>query len=111
MTAQEAVTANRIHDQIQPNKTCLERAKEGATTGHTEEQAKSLEEKGHTIEWLPRQFARQSLREKTDEVEATSTACAVKISYGQDGKVEWEAAGEPRKHMAGGKTYKANKEA
>jgi len=54
MTAQEAVSANRIHDQIQPKKTCLERAKEGATTGHTEEQAKSLEEKGHTIEWLPR---------------------------------------------------------
>jgi len=54
MTAQEAVTANRIHDQIQPRKTCLERAKEGATTGHTEEQAKALEAKGHTIEWLPR---------------------------------------------------------
>jgi len=54
MTAQEAVSANRIHDQIQPKKTCLERAKEGATTGHTEEQAKALEAKGHTIEWLPR---------------------------------------------------------
>jgi gamma-glutamyltranspeptidase len=54
MTAQEAVTANRIHDQIQPRKTCLERAKEGATTGHTEEQARALEAKGHTIEWLPR---------------------------------------------------------
>ena len=54
MTAQQAVSANRIHDQIQPKKTCLERAKEGATTGHTEEQAKALEAKGHTIEWLPR---------------------------------------------------------
>lgn len=56
MTAKEAVSANRIHDQIQPTKTCLERAKEGATTGHTEEQAKALEAKGHTIEWLPRTY-------------------------------------------------------
>jgi hypothetical protein len=55
MSAQEAVSASRIHDQIQPVKTCLERAKEGATKGHTEEQAKALAAKGHTIEWLPRE--------------------------------------------------------
>jgi gamma-glutamyltranspeptidase len=54
MSAKEAVSANRIHDQIQPTKTCLERAKEGATTGHSEEQAKALEARGHTIEWSPR---------------------------------------------------------
>jgi hypothetical protein len=39
------------------------------------------------------------------KAEATSTVCVVKISYGDGGKAKWEAAGEPRKHMAGGKTY------
>jgi len=73
MTAQEAVTANRIHDQIQPRKTCLERAKEGATTGHTEEQAKALEAKGHSIEWLPRTspaYMRESANEQRQQVQS-----------------------------------------
>jgi gamma-glutamyltranspeptidase len=61
MTAQDAVAANRIHDQIQPKKTCLERAKEGATKGHTEAQARALEAKGHTIEWLPRESCSSTL--------------------------------------------------
>lgn len=64
MTAKEAVSANRIHDQIQPRKTCLERAKKGATTGHTEEQAKALEAKGHTIEWLPRKYLVNGMRRR-----------------------------------------------
>lgn len=53
MSAREAVAANRIHDQIKPVKTCLEKPSPPHVKGHTEEQAKALERHGHTIEWLP----------------------------------------------------------
>lgn len=52
MSAHEAVSANRIHDQIKPIKTCLERASPPQVQGHTEAQAKALEDRGHTVEWL-----------------------------------------------------------
>ena len=52
MSAHEAVAANRIHDQIKPVKTSLEKGLPPRVKGHTEDQAKALEARGHTVEWL-----------------------------------------------------------
>lgn len=55
MSAAEALRANRLHDQIQPNVTYLERTSttQGITVdGHSEELADGLREKGHVVEWV-----------------------------------------------------------
>ena len=52
MSAHEAVAANRIHDQILPNRTCLEKASPPHVKGHTEENAEALKACGHKVEWL-----------------------------------------------------------
>ncbi|KAI9638894.1 nucleophile aminohydrolase [Dioszegia hungarica] len=86
MSAAEALRANRLHDQIQPNVTYLERTSttQGITVdGHSEELADGLREKGHVVEWVTAH---------------RSTPCAMRFT--SEGK--WEAAGDPRKHDSGG---------
>lgn len=57
MSAHDAVAANRIHDQIKPVKTSLEKGLPPHVKGHTEEQAKALEARGHTVEWLESKYS------------------------------------------------------
>jgi gamma-glutamyltranspeptidase/glutathione hydrolase len=59
MSAMEALRASRLHNQIQPNVTYLEResSAQGITVdGHSEELAQALRAKGHTIEWVTCEF-------------------------------------------------------
>lgn len=58
MNAHDAVAASRIHDQILPNKTCLEKSSPPHVNGHTEENAKALQARGHKVEWLPSESGR-----------------------------------------------------
>jgi gamma-glutamyltranspeptidase/glutathione hydrolase len=97
MSASDALRAPRLHDQIQPNITYLERKSiaQGITVdGHSEGLAEGLRKKGHVVDWV------------TGECETRlelilghrSTPCAMKFL--PDGK--WEAAGDPRKNESGG---------
>ncbi|ORY34735.1 gamma-glutamyltranspeptidase [Naematelia encephala] len=93
MSAAEALRANRLHNQILPNVSLLERSSthQGITIdGFSEEQARGLQEKGHVIEWLP------AIR---------NTTCAIKFFPGP--QPDWEPAGEPRKHGSGGSVFHA----
>jgi gamma-glutamyltranspeptidase/glutathione hydrolase len=98
--AGEAQRANRLHNQVQPNATKLERASEHQAVkidGFTEEQAEGLREKGHEIEWIDC----EKLLSMTLIAVSYSTTCVIKIGY--DGEVaNWEPAPEPRKEDSGG---------
>ncbi|WWD17920.1 gamma-glutamyltransferase [Kwoniella shandongensis] len=92
MTAAEAMRANRLHNQILPNFSDLERSSthQGITIdGFSEEQVKGLEGKGHKIRWVEKN---------------RSVPCAIKFVEGQGGK-RWEAEGDPRKHDSGGSVF------
>lgn len=56
MSAAEALSANRLHNQVLPNVSQLERSssyqKEGVT-GFSDATAAGLEDKGHKIQWVP----------------------------------------------------------
>jgi hypothetical protein len=87
--AGEAQRANRLHNQVQPNATKLERA--------SEHQGEGLREKGHEIEWIDC----EKLLSMTLIAVSYSTTCVIKIGY--DGEVaNWEPAPEPRKEDSGG---------
>ncbi|KAL1692293.1 gamma-glutamyltranspeptidase [Schizophyllum commune] len=77
MDPADALAFPRLHDQIAPPETHLE---EGWDRGIAAE----LERLGHRMKWVP---------------VAPTTACGV--SYNPDTD-EWEAAGEPRRKVAGG---------
>ncbi|ORY25464.1 gamma-glutamyltranspeptidase [Naematelia encephala] len=85
-SAREALRASRLHNQILPNVSQLERQNthQGSTVeGFSEELAEELRSKGHTVEWVPMN---------------RSTPCAIKFLPGPD----WEPAGDPRKNDSGG---------
>jgi gamma-glutamyltranspeptidase/glutathione hydrolase len=59
MTAAESLRASRLHNQILPNVSLLERAStvgNNTIDGFSSEQAAALEAKGHVIEWIPSEF-------------------------------------------------------
>jgi gamma-glutamyltranspeptidase/glutathione hydrolase len=95
MSAAEALAASRLHNQILPNVSYIEPAssKPGQTPvkGFSQEVAKGLQEKGHVLEWVVNR----------------STPCAIKFKYSEqaEGGVQWEVAGDPRKHDSGGSVY------
>ncbi|WVQ85542.1 gamma-glutamyltransferase [Cryptococcus sp. DSM 104549] len=93
MSASESLRANRLHNQILPNVSQVERSSthQGVTVdGFTEEQGKALEAKGHKLQWV--------------EVNR-STPCAMRFL--EEGG--WEVAGDPRKHDSGGSIFIAKK--
>lgn len=100
MSASEALRAPRLHDQIQPNVTYLERrstAQGISVDGHSEELAEGLRKKGHNVDWV----TGESLIMLELNPGHRSTPCAMKFL--PDGK--WEAAGDPRKNESGGSVH------
>lgn len=105
MTAAQALAAPRLHNQILPNVSFLERASnkpgQDPVKGFSDEVAQGLEAKGHKVEWM---------------ASTRSVPCAIKFSYpgsgpdsGDNGRVEWDAAAEPRKYDSGPSVYYANR--
>ncbi|KAK8865895.1 gamma-glutamyltransferase [Kwoniella newhampshirensis] len=89
MSAAEALRANRLHNQILPNWSEVEKSSthQGITVdGFSEEQGKGLEEKGHVLKWVDKN---------------RSTPCAIKFLSGGG----WEPQGDPRKHDSGGSVF------
>ncbi|KAL7425269.1 hypothetical protein Q5752_000957 [Cryptotrichosporon argae] len=85
-TAAEALRASRLHNQILPNVSQIERSNttRGITVdGFSDELAAGLAGKGHALEWV-----------KSNR----STPCAMRFLPGPD----WEAEGDPRKWDSGG---------
>ncbi|KAK4684485.1 hypothetical protein P7C73_g5688, partial [Tremellales sp. Uapishka_1] len=86
MSATEALWAARLHNQILPNVSQVERTSvtgDRTVNGFTEEQARGLETKGHVLEWVDKN---------------RSTPCAIKFFP----RSSWEPGCDPRKIDAGG---------
>ncbi|ODO11948.1 gamma-glutamyltransferase [Cryptococcus amylolentus CBS 6273] len=87
-SAAQALSNPRLHNQILPNVSTVERGSNVRgveVKGFTEEQVEGLRKKGHKVQWVEKAF---------------STPCA--ILWTGDG---WEAEGDPRKHDSGGSVY------
>lgn len=112
MSAAEAMRSNRLHNQIIPNVSQVERSSthQGITVdGFSEEVVEGLKAKGHAIEWVPCEWTVDTgystrcmgLRElgwPLTSLVNRSTPCAMKFLPGP----EWEAEGDPRKNDSGG---------
>ncbi|KAL0252796.1 gamma-glutamyltransferase [Cryptococcus tetragattii IND107] len=87
-SASQALAANRLHNQILPNVTKVERGSNirgVRVEGFSEEQVEGLKQKGHVVEWVDKSF---------------STPCV--MVWTDDG---WEGDGDPRKHDSGGSVF------
>lgn len=112
MSSAEAQRMTRLHNQVMPNVTRLERASthQGITVEPLDDgQVKGLEAKGHEIEWKnSERLSILSERKRKDPsltfaVSQSTTTC-LRFTYGGDA-VDWEVAGEPRKHDSGGSVF------
>ncbi|WVW82272.1 gamma-glutamyltransferase [Kwoniella bestiolae CBS 10118] len=96
LSAKEALRANRLHNQILPNVSQVERSSthQGITIdGFSEEQVKGLEERGHQIEWV----------EKNRSV-------PVVIKFGDEKqKDRWDPAADPRRNDSGGSVFETQR--
>ncbi|WRT64127.1 gamma-glutamyltransferase [Kwoniella shivajii] len=93
LSAKESLKSNRLHNQILPNVSLLERSStiQGVTIdGFSQHQCKGLEEKGHKIEWIE-----------------MNRSVPVALKFNDDGS--WEAEADPRRHDTGGSVYTSPK--
>nr|XP_018267316.1 gamma-glutamyltransferase [Kwoniella dejecticola CBS 10117]OBR89474.1 gamma-glutamyltransferase [Kwoniella dejecticola CBS 10117] len=98
-SAEESLRMNRLHNQILPNVSRLERKsfhQDITIAGFTEKQAKALEARGHQVEWVDKNF---------------SVPVVIKFNSQEQGEhqegqeTRWEVAAEPRRNNTGGSVY------
>ncbi|ORY26756.1 nucleophile aminohydrolase [Naematelia encephala] len=89
MTADESLRASRLHNQLLPDISYVEKDSffgRTAVSGFSSAQVEDLKSKGHDIQWIPRN---------------RSTPCVIRILPGP----RWDCGGEPRKFDSGGSVF------